>query len=227
MSIYKFDHHIQAKIFSILRTHSTARYRDLKDPGLESSQFMYHLNGLIRSKLVEKTKQGDYQLAPAGIELAQHFSSTKNNVSSAPLTYSLIFLRAISGKWAVLFRKKHPHFHQYACISGKVHIGETLHQAASRELDDLTSGLVTQPLEYRGYLSVMVTDKAHQTHVTGPVWFIDKLPEIDFPETRHGILSWEDWETLHYDAFIPGWREIVLKLETSSPFFLDLAYTVE
>ena len=74
MSVYGFEHHLQSEIFARLRTAKSLRYSELRDPAMESSLFMYHLNELIRQKLVEKVGRGEYALAPAGVMLAQTFS---------------------------------------------------------------------------------------------------------------------------------------------------------
>lgn len=224
MSIYKFDHHIQSTIFSKLRLNTEVRYKDLKIEGLESSQFVYHLQGLIRGGLVEKFDHGKYRLTAKGVELAQHFSSSKGALNIAPPTYTLIFLRSKKNKWAVLKRKKQPHFNKYACISGKVHAGETLADAAKRELNDFTLGTVTSPLSYIGYISVCVTTQGFQTHITGPIWFADRLEEKAFPDSRHGILEWHHWEKLPYDEFIPGWKEIIEYIEKGDRNYLDLHF---
>ena len=224
MSLYKFDHHIQSAIFSKLRLGEIVRYKDLRITDIESSQFIYHLHELIRVGLVYKVERGKYQLTSKGIELAQHFSLSAGGLRLAPPTYSLIFLRSKHGKWAVLQRKKQPHFNKYACISGKVHTGETLEIAATREFRDFTSGLITTSLTYRGYVSVSVSEQGFQTHITGPVWFADNVDEISFPETRHGLLEWHSWKDLPYKDFIPGWKEIVTMIEQSSPAYLDLHF---
>lgn len=93
MSIQRIQHHIQADIFAKLRHEPTVRYKNLKEPGLEPSQFTYHLKELMKQKLVEKTEEGSYRLASAGVELAQHFSSNTGNLNQAPLSYTLVFLR--------------------------------------------------------------------------------------------------------------------------------------
>ncbi len=225
MSIQRFDHHIQADIFAKLRHNPTQRFKDLKNPELESSQFMYHLRELIKLKLVEKTDDGHYTLAPRGLELAQHFSSALGNLNEAPLTYTLIFLRTKTNKWLALRRNKQPHIGKIACISGKMRMDENLHQAARRELDAFTHN-INQPLEYRGFTSVLIRGKSSRTHIAGPVWFIDNLDETPLPDTTTGKCEWIDWEKINYNEFIPGWREIVAMIESGKPAYLDLDFTV-
>ena len=225
MSIQRFHHHIQADIFAKLRHNISLRYKDLKEPGLEPSQFTYHLRELTKQKLVEKTEGGEYRLAPAGVELAQHFSSSKGNLNQAPLSYTLIFLRTTDKRWFIVKRGKQPHIHKYACISGKIHMNETLEQAAKRELYNQSMGLVKTPLEYRGYVSVMVREQGYITHVTGPVWFADNLEPIELPTKAFGEILWADWTKLPYEQFIPGWKEIVEMIENGHPQYLDLSYS--
>lgn len=224
MNMQRFHHHIQADIFAKLRHNASLRYKDLKEPGLEPSQFTYHLKELAKQKLVEKTEKGGYRLAPAGVELAQHFSSSKGNLNQAPLSYTLIFLRTTDKRWFVVKRGKHPHIGKYACISGKIHMDETLQQAAERELYNQSMGLIKTTLEYRGYVSVMVREQGYITHITGPVWFADNLEPVALPAKAYGEILWADWTKLPYGQFIPGWKEIVEMIENDNPAYLDLSY---
>ncbi len=219
-----FDHHIQAKIFAKLRYNTELRYKDLKDPELEPSQFMYHMKELIRQKIVTKTPEGTYRLTGHGSELAQHFSSEAQNIRLGVLCYSLVFLRSDKGRWLVSTRRKHPHIHKYACISGKVHTEETLEQAAERELAQFTGGVITTQLVYKGSASVMVETPEYTTHIYGPVWFGDNVPEAEVPDVPHATSEWVDWKTLPYEKFIPGWKEIVEMIEKGSNQLLDLRY---
>ncbi len=220
----RFHHHIQADIFGKLRYSESLRYKDLKEPGLEPSQFTYHLKELMKQKLVEKNDTGAYRLASAGVELAQHFSSTWKNLKEAPLSYTLVFLRTTDKRWFIIKRGKHPHINKYACISGKIHMDETLEQAAQRELRGQTMGAVTVPLEYRGYVSVKVQEQGYLTHITGPVWFADNLDPVALPPSPYGDIMWVQWEKLPYGQFIPGWKEIVEMIENGGPLYLDLSY---
>ncbi len=224
MNIQRFHHHIQADIFAKLRYSETLRYKDLKQPGLEPSQFTYHLKELMKQKLVEKNEQGAYQLASAGVELAQHFSSTWKNLKEAPLSYTLIFLRTTDKRWFVVRRGKHPHINKYACISGKIYMDETLRHAAERELHNQTMGAVKAELEYKGYVSVMVREQGFLTHITGPVWFADNVEPAILPPNPYGEIFWADWRSLPYGQFIPGWKEIVEMIENGGPAYLDLSY---
>lgn len=224
MKSVHFDHHIQSKIFAKLRYSSELRYKDLKDPELESSQFMYHLKGLVSQKLVEKTPGGSYRLTGQGAELAQHFSTEAQNIRLGVLTYSIIFLRSDQGRWLVCTRKKHPHIHKYACISGKVHTEETLEEAARRELAHFTGRSIQTHLTYKGSASIKVEAPEYTTHIYGPVWFGDNIPEITVPDVPHATSQWVDWRTLPYDRFIPGWKEIVEMIESDKPQLLDLQF---
>lgn len=226
--MYGFEHHIQSEIFARLRTAKSLRYSELRDPSMESSLFMYHLNELVRQKLVHKVGRGEYALAPAGVMLAQTFSGETGKPRMGVLSYTLLFLRSDKGRWFVLERTKHPYVGMYACISGKLHMNETLAEAAQRELNDFTLGkFATAELEYKGYASVMIQKGEQTTHISGPVWFADNVAEIELAPVRHGIPLWMDWEAVAYERFIPGWKEIVQMIEQNKPDYLDLAFVLD
>jgi ADP-ribose pyrophosphatase YjhB (NUDIX family) len=228
MSVEGFDHHIQREIFLKLRQHDVARYADINIKTIESSQFMYHLKELIRAGLVEKVEKGRYRLTRKGIALSQGFSTERKNIALAPLSYTLIFARSKNGKYLVVRRNKQPFIDMYACISGKIHMDETLKEAAAREWDE-DIPLKLPKLSYKGYVSVLVKETGQTlAHITGPVWFADKLEEEwESVDTRIGHVQWVDWEELPYDQFIPGWKEIVSTAESEQePFLLDLSFTL-
>jgi hypothetical protein len=224
MSIHKFDHHIQADIFAKLRASSSLRYRDLKDPALESSQFMYHLKELIKLGLVEKFDRGTYRLSKKGMSLAQHFSSEKNALRQGVLSYTMIYIRSETGKWLLVKRRKQPYYDYYATLSGKIHVGESLEQAAIRELSIL--GLPDLKPVYKGYVSILISGKVIETHITGPVWFIDNCSEINTADVTERSLVWANWHELPYKDFIPGWKETVEMIESGTPGYLDLEFTI-
>lgn len=59
-SIYKpIDHFLQAEIIAKLAAaNDPVRFRDLKEPGIENSLFMYYANKLIARGLIEKSEAG-------------------------------------------------------------------------------------------------------------------------------------------------------------------------
>lgn len=228
MSLQGFDHYIQREIFLRLREHEVAKYSDLQIKGLESSQFMYHLKELIRLGLVEKIEKGRYRLTRKGITTSQGFSTDTKNFTVSPLTYTLLFVKNTDGKWLHVQRTKQPFINQFACISGKVHMNETLAEAAQREWHESTS----EPdiaLIYRGTASVKISEVSGVlTHITGIIWFAEGIhTDWQTKDSRLGKLSWQAWQALDYKEFIPGWREIVEALDSSShPFLLDMSFTL-
>lgn len=226
MSIHKFDHHIQAEIFAKLRASDSVRYRDLKDPALESSQFVYHLKELGKRDLVQKNEEGHYTLTPKGMSLAQYFSSEKAALNPGTLSYTMLFLRSKKGRWLLVKRKKQPFYNHYAAPSGKIHTHETLAQAAQRELALVTDGKIENKLQYKGYVSILTRGESTETHITGPIWFMDNCDEFDESKITAKNLVWADWQELPYHEFIPGWREIVEMIEVGTPPYLDLAFDI-
>ncbi len=227
MSVQGFDHFIQREIFLKLRHHDVAKYSDICIKSIEPSLFMYHLKELIKMGLVERVDKGRYRLTRQGLTTNQSFSSEKKNIRIAPLSYTLIFAKSEDNKWLVLKRYKQPYIFKLGCLSGKIHLGETVSEAARREWFDFMESRDVE-LVYRGYVSVLINDdQGIITHITGPVWFVDNVKR-NWNEklSRHGQLSWVDWSELDYLQFIPGWKEIVEKIESEDSFMLDLSFTI-
>jgi ADP-ribose pyrophosphatase YjhB (NUDIX family) len=225
MSVQGFEHHLQREIFLKIRQHDIAKYSDLVIKNVEPSQFMYHLKQLIRDGLIEKVDKGQYRLTRQGIMVSQGFSSEQKNIVLAPITYSLIFARSVDDTWLIMKRRKQPYINQYGCLSGKLHMAETLKLAAKREWREHISDKVPE-LNYKGYVSVLLT-KEHDvvTHITGPVWFADNVePDWQAKQAKTGEFEWVNWQQLDYAEFIPGWKEIINHLNEPAPFLLDLSF---
>lgn len=224
MQLYAFNHHIEKEIFKKLRASSKLRYSDLKDKGMESSLFMYHLKKLQSDQIVDKLPDGHYCLSPKGVALAQNFSKDQDAGTLGVLTYSLVWVRSVNGKWLIAKRSKHPHYGKLACISGKLHSGEPLLDSANRELSEATDGKIAGALRYSGYVSVIIENGASSTHITGPIWFLDDIEEVNIGDCSDSDLFWADWRELDYKEFIPGWGEIIEAIESGNTGLLDLRF---
>lgn len=68
-------HKIQLNILRTLLFAKSKRYSEIKPTDMEGSQFTFHLDTLISSKLIVKDSNGLYSLTPKGKELANQMDS--------------------------------------------------------------------------------------------------------------------------------------------------------
>ncbi len=136
-----------------LSLHGRQRYAALKPAEVEGNLFMYHLNRLIADGLVAK-HDGVYTLTTAGRHLVERTSFGTMRPSLQPKVVTMIVGRNDQGHWLLYRRRRQPFTNLVSFPSGKLHLGETIQQAATRELQEKANLQAT--LRHRGevYLTV-------------------------------------------------------------------------
>ena len=108
-----------------------------KQTKLTSDHFNFHVARLVELGLVEKVARGSYRLTPRGKEYANKLDTDNNTIERQPKTTVLLAIeKVIDGVPHFLFqeRLKHPYYGFWGLPSGKIRWGETIIQAAEREL---------------------------------------------------------------------------------------------
>lgn len=136
---HKVDiHPAQTSILRELLFHPSAGYAMLQKPtGLSSDHFNFHIKRLLEIGYVQKVQRGKYKLTPAGKEHANRLDTDKNTIERQPKVAVLLGIeRNRKNQTEVLLqeRLKNPWYGFWGIPSGKVRWGETLEEAALREL---------------------------------------------------------------------------------------------
>ena len=225
---HNISHHIQRRIFNRLVGAESLRYSELKPKEIEANLFMYHLKELMKMGLVEKDDK-NYRLTESGKMLATKFSVREVGIRQMPSTLSIIVLRASDGSWLLYERKRQPYIGWLGWPSGKIHMGETLNEAGRREASE-KCGYEDIDLHLLGNFSLVTKGIPSDfvNHVIGYVWFAEVAEKREF-ENHAGHTFWvDDWRSLDYERFIPGFKEIVAEIESSrTPFSLDLCFSAD
>lgn len=136
-------HPAQTSILRELLFRQNADFTALQRPtGLTSDHFNFHIQRLLALGFVAKKARGTYQLTPAGKEYANRLDTDQNTIERQPKLAVLLGIERRTQRGGRQFllqeRLKHPWYGFWGIPSGKVRWGETIPEAASRELFEET-----------------------------------------------------------------------------------------
>lgn len=144
-------HPVQTHILRQLLFTPEAAYSTLqKETDIESDHFKFHTKRLVELGLIEKVER-TYRLSSRGKEYANKLDTDLNTIERQPKSAVLLGVeREIGGIAYFLFqeRLKHPYFGYWGIMGGKIRWGETILQAAARELAEETG--LSATLRYVG-----------------------------------------------------------------------------
>lgn len=135
-------HPAQAAILKQLLFKRTARFSELNTTDLTNDHFTFHLNRLIELELVKKTDDGSYTLTTKGKEFANRFDTEAMVIErQAKLSTKIIAVKEEDGQTYYLMeeRLKQPYYGYWGFVGGKTRWGETVLEAAARELKEETN----------------------------------------------------------------------------------------
>jgi len=132
-------HAIQLHILQKLTFVDEARYSELKPEGVESNRFVYHLKSLIADRFVEKTSSG-YKLTTQGKRHVGKLSLQTLQPRFQSKIVTVIICQNEKGEHLLMTWKRQPFLGYTAFPYGKTHFGESIREAAARELKE-KSGL--------------------------------------------------------------------------------------
>ena len=170
-------HSAQIKVLRELLFMPAARFAELqKASGLESDHVKFHIKQLVKLGYINKIGNA-YQLSVTGKEYANKLDTDAGVIERQPKVAVLLVVERYNSKiriaeYLLQKRLKHPYFSFWGAPTGKVRWGETLLDAATRELKEETG--LTGTFEYRGIYHDLVW---HQD--TGEI-FEDKLFQLMF-----------------------------------------------
>ncbi len=146
MSIEKQLHKAHVAILHVLLFQPDARFADLqKASKLSSDHFNFYLKQLVDEGFVAKNEGNAYHLTIKGKEFANRFDTDARQVERQPKIAVCLMIRK-DGKQLVQQRLKQPYYGYWGRPTGKIRWGETILEAAARELMEETG--LTADLQY-------------------------------------------------------------------------------
>ncbi|HEY8886341.1 MAG TPA: NUDIX hydrolase [Candidatus Microsaccharimonas sp.] len=153
-------HAAQTIILRELLFMPAARFIELqKTTGLESDHVKFHIARLVELGYIVKNDQS-YMLTSAGKEYANKLDTDNNQIERQPKSAIILVIENEAGDLLVQERLKHPYFGFWGFAGGKIRWGETIIEAAARELKEETGLEAT--LVYKGVYHELT--KSKETH---------------------------------------------------------------
>lgn len=139
MSLDVTVHAAQAVILRELLFTTSAGFAHMQKPtGLTSDHFNFHVARLVEIGLVEKLGRGKYTLTHKGKEYANKMDTASNTLERQPKVAVCLIIERADGKTLAQQRLKQPYYGYWGRPTGKIGWGETILQAAARELKEET-----------------------------------------------------------------------------------------
>lgn len=156
---YEADaHEAQMKILRQLLLSPSANFATLqKTTDLTSDHFNFHIKKLVDEGYVEKKDDGHYVLSRVGKEYANRMDTDDNVIEKQPKISVALIVENSEGKFLAQERLKQPYYGFWGRLTGKIRWGETMLEAAARELME-EAGL-TADLRVGGFYHKMDYDK--------------------------------------------------------------------
>lgn len=214
-------HPIQNHILKQLISGDSRRFKELKPLGTESNQFVYHLNKLIGQKYVLKISRG-YKLASAGKLYIDKLSLKTFFPRFQPKIVTLVICQNSKGEVLVTKQRRQPFFDLLGFPYGKIHFGESIYEAAKRELKEKTN-LDCMNLKHCGDAYLTIKDEGEiVSHMLCHVFKgqINRTQELRAASTVS--VSWLHPSKFKSAEFIPGILKIFGLTKTKKRSFEEI-----
>lgn len=158
MSYEASAHTAQMKILRHLLLSPHAGFAQLqKQTDLTSDHANFHIKKLIDEGYITKNDDERYVLTRAGKEYANRMDTVDNVIEKQPKLSVALIIENPEGKYLAQQRLKQPYYGFWGRPTGKIRWGETMLEAAERELTEETG--LTADLSVAGFYHKMDYDK--------------------------------------------------------------------
>lgn len=219
-------HWIQKHILRELSVNDVRRYKDLRPSDVEGNMFMYHLDQLVKDKLVEKVKDG-YQLTTKGKTFVSSMSLSAGERRIQPKVVVMLDCKNNKGEQLLFKWRRQPYYGLVSLPFSKTHFGKSVEATAIEELKD-KSGL-TGKFKYRGDVYVQTTeDDVTVDHMLVHVFSVTNIDGKLFSDELTGTAFWGDPMDINSDVSVAGFLQILKLLKNKkSPFFEEIISSLD
>jgi ADP-ribose pyrophosphatase YjhB (NUDIX family) len=216
-------HHIQRKILRQLMYAPSLNYAKIRPLGVESNHFAYHLDQLMREKLIVKDGRS-YSLTDKGLMFVDRVSHETMNPRPQPHIVTSLYITNDRGQMVLHKHGFQPYLNLYGPPQGRVHYAEHIAEAAERELLE-KSGLSGISLTHRGIVYIHATKpSADVSKILAHIFSGTVTGAPELTAARDGTAVWEDLALLTTGQCMPGFVEVqeLLSTHIHSFFFAEI-----
>jgi len=221
----KPEHHLQKDIIRKLVHAEHLRFSELKPHLIEGNIFTYHLQQLLKNKLIEKRSDGSYELTGAGKALG--ITSSLNDDQLLSQAHSILLMAAKSDEgWLLRRRLVQPVYGKWGFIHGEPEAGIPATQTAAAVFERRTGLKAQFSPKGSGYIRLFNGGRLESfTHFT---LFLAEIEEKQpYPRDISGENAWHHSPDFSNDTMIASMADLVKLLEQKDThFFADLRYDV-
>lgn len=186
-------HHIQQNVLRELTYQQVASHSELLPDGMSGNAFNYHLNFLVKHRLVQKSGRG-YTLSPLGRLVVESMSLDSKRFKLRPTVGVLLLLTHDSGKVLTYRSSRQPLIGWAGLPFGKLRIGEDYQETSKRMIS--RRGIV--PDEVKDLRAIAPFNIRYEEggrlvcHRTGQIWGAVYTGRAHSSETANGASVWLD-----------------------------------
>lgn len=200
-------HPLKKQIIYQLITHPFLPFSKLKPEEIESNLFIYHLKQLVIEGLIFKRIDGKYELTSEGKNFADKLSLQTFKPRSQPKIVTLIVCQNKKEEYLLYKRKREPFINLVGFPYGKIHLGETILQAAERELWEKTG--LKASLKHRAEVYLTTFQKGEVLSQMFCHVFEGRNPKGELKkDSEIGECFWEKVTDLSDKKFMPGFEDV-------------------
>lgn len=212
-------HWIQRDIFKKLTVSDGLRYKDLKPKDVDGNLFMYHLNQLIKEKLIQKNDKL-YVLTGEGKSFVAKMSLAKGKETILPSNIVMIYMKNAKDELLLYRWSRQPYRNLVSLPFSRVRFGMSVFDAVEEVLFYKTN--LKAKTKYLGdiYLIVEEEGKAKRHNLVHIFAATDSSVELH-TDGLTGAPLFSKIDRLKASETVPGLTEIVKTIESKKNSFFE------
>lgn len=218
------EHHIQKDLLHKLVLTDSARFSELRPKDVDSNVVTYHLQQLVKQKLVIKNDTGEYSLTELGKIAGTTVKLSKKELLEQAHPILLLALRD-GNKWLLRKRKAQPLLGKTGFTHCEPKMDEPAVDTATIEFEKRTGLKATFTPKGFGYIRFMKEGELVSfTNFT--LLLADSFEGELVKNAGNGENDWHELPENNSEHMIPSMQDLIKKIQEPGFFYLDKSYDI-